>query len=625
MIILGCNGGLDGYLPLFPTSRDSAAAIVVDGEIAMAVEEERLAREKRVGAFPMRAIDACIRAAGLTSLDQVDRIAYSCRRIDAADIVMGKGTELASTTSFALDAGLAMMRAATRRTGIVESGSRLALERALRARIPRQRFACVPHEIAHTANAFFTSPFDRALCLVSTSESHAQKTIATVARGQELEPVDERFTPDSLGLLSGLVTKFLGFSAGEEPKVAALAGFGDPARFRRFFALIVQTSMDGVTHVEPALLALLAGRALFTGRGLVWRGQKAQAALIHALGPARHPTEPIERRHQDIAAALEETIAHAMLTSLEVLARKTGERHLCLAGGLALSPTVNGRIARSGLFDRVHVAPAAHDAGTSVGAALYVEHVLRSTPRRTRLVPSAFLGPVREPVSIAREAAVDSHGVRASRPDGLHSMVARALADGKIVGWCEGRSEWGTSALGHRSILADPRSEAVKERLNRSVKMRESYRPFAPAVLAERASQIFDLTGLDESPRMLFSVPVRAEHRASLAAVTHVDGTARVQTVSREDAPSLHAVIRSFESLTGVPVVLNTSLNVNDEPILETPEDAIHCFLSTAIDMLVVDGVLFEKVPVMAVQPIRRRARPRSLRPSSLRVVPEHI
>jgi carbamoyltransferase len=621
MIILGCNGGLDGYLPLFPTSRDAAAAIVVDGQVALAVEEARLSREIHTSQFPLRAIDACLRAAGLSSIDQVDRIAYSCRRIDAADVVLASGSRLPPAASFAIDAGLAIVRAATHRTGHFESASRLAFERALRARIPRRRFVCIPHALAHTANAFFTSPFDSALCLVSTSETHARSTVATVARGSTFDGVDDRFAPDSLGLLTGLVAKFLGFSPSEEPKLFALAALGDASRFRRFFALIVQTSVEGVAHVEPALLSLFAGRALFTGRGLAWRHRRRDAALVHALGPPRKPGEPIEARHRDIAAALAETVEHALLTSLEVLARRTGQRHLCLAGDVALNPSANGRIARSGIFERVHVAPAANDAGTSMGAALFVEHVLQAAPRDARRPPPPFLGPARDPVTIAETAPVESDGVRASRPDGLHAIVARALAAGKIVGWCEGRSEWGTQALGHRSILADPSSAATRDRLNASVKLREGYRPFSPAVLVERAHELFDLRGIDESPRMAFSVPVRASHRAQLAAVTHADGMARVQTVSRDDAPSLHALLEAFDALTGVPALLNTSLNVNDEPIVETPEDAIHFFLSSGIDVLVVDGVLFEKVPAARPEVVRRRVRARVARPSAVRLV----
>ncbi len=624
MIILGCNGGLEGRPPFVPTSRDAAAAILVDGEVVLAVEEERLSRERHVGGFPRLAIEACLSTARVRGLEQVDRVAYACRRMSASDVVAAGG-HARSAASLVIDAGLAVVRAASRRGGYEEAGHRLALERMLRSRIPRQRFACVPHALAHTANAFFTSPFERSLCLVSTSETRVGKAVATVVRSARFEAVEERLVPDSLALLNTLIARFLGFQPGEESKLVPLAALGDRSRFHRFFRRVVQTSVDGATQVEPALLSLLAGRALFTRGGLVWPRGDAGAGLLHALGPARLSGEPIEQRHHDIAAALEEAIEVSLLSSLEVLRERTGERYLCLAGELAQNPAVNGRIARSGLFDQVHVAPASHDAGTSLGAAFYVEHVLRASPRALRPAPTPYLGPTREPVSIAREGAVQSSGVRVSRPTELVSIVARGLAQGKIVGWCEGRSEWGTEALGHRSILADPRSATTKERLSRSVKMRHAERPYAPAVLVERAHELFDLTGVPDSPRMLFSVPVRPEHRATLAAVTHADGTARVMTVSSEDTPSLHGVIEEFDLLTGVPVLLNTSLNVDGEPILEMPEDTIHCFLSTGIDMLVVDGVLFEKVSAGNAAALQGRSRVRrqrsGARPIGLRLV----
>jgi carbamoyltransferase len=300
----------------------------------------------------------------------------------------------------------------------------------------------------------------------------------------------------------------------------------------------------------------------------------------------------------DVAASLQEALERAVIRWLAALRDETGLRRLCLAGGVALNCTLNGKLARSGMFDAIHVAPASHDAGTAAGAALYGHHAIlggRSRPaaeRRARVQ----LGPQYRPIDVRHAVRDARHAVRATREADVPRAVARAIAAGKVVGFFHGRMEWGPRALGNRSILADPRRAEMKDVVNHAVKLREGFRPFAPAVLAEEADAWFDLSGLGgESPFMLFAVPVRAERRGRIPAVTHVDGSARVQTVRADESPALHAVIRAFHELTGVPVVLNTSFNVRGEPIVMSPVDAIRCFLSTRIDLLVLDDLLVEK------------------------------
>lgn len=319
-------------------------------------------------------------------------------------------------------------------------------------------------------------------------------------------------------------------------------------------------------------------------------------SLPRALGPARRSEEPVVQRHMDIAAALQEAMERVVLRHLAQLRRATGERNLCLAGGVALNCSMNGKIARSGLFDHIYIHPAAHDAGTSVGAALYGYHNLLGQPRAVAPRQSVFLGPAYELDSVASALKLYDAQIRHSRPEDLYEQVAQAIADGKVVGWYRGRMEWGPRALGNRSILADARRDDMKDIVNHAVKMREGFRPFAPACLHEHAADWFDMSGLSgESPHMLFVVPVHENKQSAIPAVTHVDGSARVQTVTAADNAPFHTLLTAFHRLTGVPLVLNTSFNVKGEPIVNTPADAIRCFLNTGIDLLVLDSCVVEK------------------------------
>ena len=344
---------------------------------------------------------------------------------------------------------------------------------------------------------------------------------------------------------------------------------------------------------------------------LVAEGKLYPRSMANALGPMRRRGEPVLQRHMDIAAALQEALEQAVLHELEYLQKTTGEKNLCMAGGVALNCSMNGKIARSGMFDHIFVQPAAGDAGTAVGAALWGHHQLLKQPWKPVRRFSAYLGPAYGSDSI--DAAIKQHDrkVTHAKPANLNAHVAQLLADGKVVGWYHGRTEWGPRALGNRSILADARRDDMKDVVNHAVKLREGFRPFAPACLAEHARAWFDLTGLDDSPHMLFVVPVRDDKRAKIPAVTHVDGSARVQTVSESDNPRFHALLKAFHDLTGVPVLLNTSFNVKNEPIVNTPGDAIRCFLNTQIDALVLGDYVIEKRPeVAAAMAAERSKRP---------------
>ncbi|MDQ3035780.1 MAG: hypothetical protein M3Y87_25480 [Myxococcota bacterium] len=592
MIVLGYNGGLDGYLARHRASRDAAAAILVDGELVAASEEERWARVKHSGVLPERSIDHCLREAGLRTLDEVDLVAYfhSFPDMWRPEMLDGSRERLRPVTRLALGAAMRAMRSVHSAAGYDDERSRHLLERRTGARIPAERFVTVPQQLAHAAGAFFTSPFDRALCLVTGSHGESVSATAAIGRGTRLEVLDQAFAPDSLGHLYSCFAAYLGFAPGDEHQAMALAAYGDPAIHRRFFRRLVRIRGDGLPLVDADLVARLFARDTFAPRGRLYPRH-----VLRELGPPRRPEAPVEARHAHIAAALQETLEVALLATLHALRGRTGERNLCLSGNLALNYVANGRIARSGLFDRVHVQPASNAAGTSMGAALYAYHHLLGHARSMRAMRSVYLGADADDDLIDRSIAIVASEVRATRPIDLEGEVARAIAAGKIVGWYQGRTEWGPRALGARSILADPRRADMKELVRAAVKQQGDARAFAPAVPLERAHELFDLAGLDESPHMLFCVPVLEHARRRIPACTHVDGSARVQTVSWEQNPRFHALLHAFADVTGVPVLLNTSFHAGGEPIVNLPEDALQCFLSSGIDLLVIGDRLIEK------------------------------
>jgi carbamoyltransferase len=364
--------------------------------------------------------------------------------------------------------------------------------------------------------------------------------------------------------------------------------------YRDFFRSIISKHDNGTYELEQGMMS----RLIATQGGLA--GRMFPRRILNGLGRPRGKDEPVTQRHMDIAAGLQEALEETVLHMLTALQKQTGERNLCMAGGVALNSTMNGKIARSGLFDAVSIHPAAHDAGTCVGAALYGYHNILNEERQYPKHKHRYWGPGFSGDDVRAACQAFDEKVLHGHPDNLYDLVAAALAEGKVVGWYQDRMEWGPRALGNRSILADPRRDDMKDIVNHAVKLREGFRPFAPAALAEHAHEWFDMTGLAESPYMLFVVPVQEDKRSQIPAVTHVDGSARVQTVTATENPKFHKLISAFYKITGVPVLLNTSFNVKGEPIVNSPEDAIRCFLGTQIDMLVLHDTLVEKRPEVA-------------------------
>lgn len=572
MVILGINHA----------AHDAAASLLVDGRVIAVAEEERFNRKKHAGDVPVQAMQFCLAQAGLRVCD-IDHLAFFYDPY----LLLRKRMRLMLRY---FPSSLHVLR---EMAGVSPRTERLRMflgeDRLLRARLfahdagLRYRFRYVVHHLCHAASAFLLSPFEEAAILSLDGAGESATTWLGRGQGTRLACLAEVHLPHSLGLLYSAVTDHLGFRPwSAEGKVMGLAAYGDPARYLPAFREIVRLQPDGGYTLDMRYFR-------YHVRGWTeWVSDR----FIAQFGPRRVPESEITREHQDIAAALQVTTEEAALHVARALHRATGARALCLVGGVALNCVMNGRLLREGPFEDVFVQPMANDAGTSLGAALWVHHVALGCPRGEPL-HDVYLGPAYDDETC--RAALERHGLHFHRSDDVAEETAALLADGKIVAWFQGRMEVGPRALGNRSILADPRRAEMKDVLNARVKRREGFRPFAPSVLAERADDYFEHAR--PSPYMILNFHVRPEKRAIIPAVTHVDGTARVQTVTAEANPLYHRLIAAFERRTGVPVLLNTSFNVRGEPIVNTPDEAVTCFLGTAMDRLVLGSWIAEKPP----------------------------
>ncbi|MBI4183669.1 MAG: carbamoyltransferase [Proteobacteria bacterium] len=563
MIVLGIHTG---------SGHDSAAAILVDGRLVASVEEERLTRRKHDGAFPHKAIDFCLSAAGVRA-DEVDHVAHGWHPYAA----------LARRLGF-LARGLPG-RGALRRAWFVATLTRVSLsaERALRRRFPRARLHRVEHHLAHAASAFFCSPFERAAII--SYDGRGEWATGLVARGEgnRIARLRERHYPNSLGLLYTAVTHFLGFESNDEYKVMGLSSYGEP-EFLDLFARILGLDREGFYRVDTSWLSHPGYAPVPWGRNYF------SARMVERFGPPRASGEPVRTVHKNLAKSLQRAIEDLGVGMASRLRAETGLADLGLAGGVALNGLMNHRIKTEAGFDRLFIPPAASDGGVALGAALWVQHQVLGAPRRF-VLEHAYWGPSFADEAIAAE--IDAYRLPSRRLPSPERTAAGLIAGNRIIGWFQGRSELGPRALGNRSILADPRDKANKDNVNARIKFREEFRPFAPSVLEERAAEFFPAIGA--SPYMLQICPVAAAKKALIPAVVHVDGTARPQTVSRATNPRYYGLIERFAEVTGVPVVLNTSFNVKGEPIVDSPADAIRCFYSTGLDYLILGRRLVGK------------------------------
>ena len=567
----------------------AAAALGADGTIAAAVEEERFRRIKHWAGFPEQAMRHC-----------------------QAALDGGAGGDLGALSAVAVSrqprayfwrkALLAAShpRSLRRAAGRVRNLAAVAtLEQRLAASFrgrPR-RLVAVEHHLAHLASAFFCSPFEEAMCLTVDGFGDFVSTMMAAGRGNRIDVLRRVCFPHSLGLFYTAITQHLGFLGfGDEYKVMGLAAYGEPAYADRLRQVAVAQDDGGFR------LDLRCFRHLSEGVDMTWDdgapllGRVFTPALERLLGPARRPDEELGQRHKDVAASLQLVYEERFFALVRSLQRATGQTALALAGGCAMNSLANGKLFAETEVREVYVQAAAGDAGTALGAALWVHHALDGAPRRF-VMEHCYWGPAFGPAEVRRAvaAALPASGGRdgtwgevrvelVSDEERLAVDTAEALARGEVVGWFQGRSEWGPRALGNRSILADPRRADMQALLNSKIKRRESFRPFAPSVLAERTGEWFTIDYPD--PFMIKVYPIRPEKRPLVPAVTHADGTGRLQTVTARTNPLYWKLIHAFERKTGVPMLLNTSFNEN-EPIVNTPAEALDCFLRTRMDRLV--------------------------------------
>jgi carbamoyltransferase len=578
MVILGINA----------YHANASAALVIDGKLIAAVEEERFNRVKYAAGFPAQAIRYCLAAAGI-SLADVEHVAIP------RDPWARLGTKLRYALRmprFALD----RVRVIARFAGIKEE---LAAASETDPQKIRARFHRVEHHQAHLASTFFVSPFERAAVLSADGLGDFASSMWATGEGPRFRVHGAITFPHSLGLYYTALTQYLGFwKFGDEYKVMGLAAYGQPSYLEQFRRIV---HADGPLSFR---LGLEFFRHHLDGAEMTWRDANETPVMSRLfsprleklLGPARAAEEPLEQRHRDVAATMQAALEEVLFAHLQALCRRTAQRDLCLAGGVAFNCVANGKIFDRAPFERVYVQPAAGDAGLSVGAAFFVAHQVLGLPR-SFVMESAQWGPEFTAADARRvvERRCDSDSqihVSKLSEDALLAATARHLAEGKVVGWFQGRAEWGPRALGNRSILADPRRPEMKDILNQRIKHRETFRPFAPSVLEEATAEYFEKS--HPSPFMTFAYAVRPEKRNAIPAATHVDGTARLQTVNRRTHPLYWRLLKEFANLTGVPVLVNTSFNEN-EPIVCRPEEAIECFLRTKMDVLALGNFLVEK------------------------------
>jgi carbamoyltransferase len=582
---------------------DSAAALVEDGRIVAAAQEERFTRKKHDARFPRAAIAYCLAELGI-GLRNVDYVVFYEKPFIKFERLLETYLALAPR-------GFRSFRMAMP----VWLREKLFQKRLLKAELrrfdpsfePEGRLLFTEHHQSHAASAFLASPFEEAAVLTMDGVGEWTTTSVGYGRGNSLEIMKEIHFPHSLGLLYSAFTYYTGFKVNSgEYKVMGLAPYGEPRYASVILDHLIDLKPDGSFRLDMSYFDYCTGLRMTSDK-------------FHALfgGSPRRADELLTQKHMDLAASIQAVTDEVVLRISQAIAAETGAENLCLAGGVALNCVANGKVLRAGRYRRLWVQPAAGDAGGAVGAALAAYHLFKRQPRHVSPtgdgMSGAYLGPAFAQEEI--ESRLRALGARFTVVDDrtLLERTVTALVDGKAVGWFQGRMEFGPRALGARSILADPRSPSMQSVLNLKVKYRESFRPFAPSVLREDLPAWFELD--DDSPYMLLVAPVAKQHRremtpdeealfgidklnvprSTIPAVTHVDYSARIQTVHNETNPRYHALLSEFKARTGCPVLVNTSFNVRGEPIVCTPEDAFRCFMGTEIDVLAIGNCYLEK------------------------------
>jgi carbamoyltransferase len=581
---------------------DSAAAMVEDGRIIAAAQEERFSRKKHDSSFPHNAIAYCLDEAKV-KIDELDHVVFYDKPFLKFERLLETYIALAPRgfRSFKMAIPLWLREKLFQKNLL-----RNELQQFSENFDWKNRLLFCEHHLSHAASAFYPSPFESAVVLTMDGVGEWASTSAAMGEGHRLEMFQEIHFPHSLGLLYSALTYYTGFKVNSgEYKVMGLAPYGEPKYKNLILDNLIDLKADGSFRLDMSYFDYCTGLTMTNDRFAKLFGE-----------PVRAPDKLLTPFHMDVAASIQAVLDEAVLRLTRSLAKQTGSRNLCLAGGVALNCVANGKVLRDGAFENIWVQPAAGDAGGAVGAALAGVHIFKGRPRKANGgdgMSGSFLGPSFSQANIERRLTVAGARFIVLGEDEMIESTAQALASQQAVGWFQGRMEFGPRALGARSILGDPRSPTMQKNLNLKVKYRESFRPFAPAVLSEDVSDWFELNS--DSPYMLIVADVRTDKgrtmtpdeqmlfgidklnipRSDIPAVTHVDYSARIQTVHANTNPLFHRLLKRFKAMTGCPVLVNTSFNVRGEPIVCTPEDAFRCFMGNELELLVVGNCFIQK------------------------------
>ncbi len=562
MIILGLNY----YF------HDSSACIVVNGKLIAAIEEERLNRDKHTRVFPHKAIDRCLEIANITKKD-IDHIAVSIK--PTHNLLRKIGYSLTHPKSIKAFVNHEFVHAFNKQKSFwnwyrhhwttKKNGSKVHF---------------IPHHYSHAPGTFFVSPYKKAALLGIDGSGEWATSWLGYGEGNKIECISESFFPHSLGSFYESVTQFCGFKTSyDEGKTMGLAPMGDPNVFLEEVEKIIEVNDKGQLKFDLSY---------FNYQNMHWR--RCSDKFYRIFGEPRKPNEPFEKRHMDVAAAFQRVLENKVLEICDFLHNKTKADYLVISGGVSLNSVMNGRIVRESKFKDVYVMPAAGDNGTAIGAAYYLYNGMLEKARNF-VHDNPYVGTSYTNEQI--EKAIKDAKLKYEYYDDICEEAAKLLNAGEIIGWFQGTMEIGPRALGSRSILANPAIKDMKDKINAEVKFREAYRPFAPSTILEAKNDFFDLEV--EAPFMLKVCNVLKEKQAVIPAVTHVDGSARLQTVKKELHPRYYDLIKKLGDKTGVPVVLNTSFNIQGEPVVESPQDALRCFFSTGLDALVIGNYMLKK------------------------------
>jgi carbamoyltransferase len=575
MIILGINA----------YHADSSAAIFVNGKMIAAIEEERFQRVKHWAGFPAKAISFCLKEAGV-EIDKVDHIA----------IGRDPKAKFLKKILFMASQPMGSFKVIKDRFQNAKQVSSLENEFekhfGVSANLIKPKIFQVEHHRSHLASAFFASPFKKAALLSIDGSGDFTTTMTGIGDDNNIEVLDSVDFPHSIGLFYTAFTQLLGFPHyGDEYKVMGLAPYGEPKYVDKIMKIIKLTP-DGLFRLDLSyFISATEGIISYGDDNIPTVRSLFSDKMVAEFGAVRGKSEPLSQYHKDMAASVQRATEQVIFHILTCLHQKTKLDSVCIAGGVAQNSVANGKITRNTPFKNVYIPSAGHDAGISMGAALYVQHQIKKFPRQTPIL-TAYTGS--SYINNEIEQLLQSKNISFKRvsDEELYDVVSERLINAGVVGWFNGKAEFGPRALGGRSILADPRRNDAKDLLNAKIKRRESFRPFAPSILKEHVVDFFEVN--DIVPFMEKVFPIKKEKQSSIPAVTHVDGTGRLQSVDKEISPKYYGLIEAFYKKTGIPILLNTSFNEN-EPIVNSPEEALNCFLRTNMDMLVLENCIIER------------------------------